>query len=158
RLFAREGAMDRGDRARGARVVPEALGGLGLERLQKLPVEDPQNLHEIMTALEHMPARAQHRILALSVAQLRPLFDHEQRYLAGASEDRERRDIGEEIDRVIAPLAGGNHASINCQDSAQFRAIESHLLRLPAEGYDPRGLRACLRAEERYGFLDHRSD
>src|SRR5580698_7364178 len=127
------------------------------ERLDQLLVEDAQHLRQVVAALEDVAARFDHGILTLAVAQARALLDSEQRHLARAAEDREHRHIAQEIDRVVAPFPGTDHAAVEVEDAIELGAVESHLRRGPAAGYIPRGLRAGLRTEERYGFLDHRA-
>ena len=91
-------------------------------------------------------------------AKLGTLLDAKERHLAGAPEDRKHRDLVEKVDRIVAPFAGGDHASVEGENSVELAAVETNLRSreaLSAWVDRPRG-RRLGRAEKCYGFFRHR--
>ena len=82
-----------------------------------------------MPALEDAAARIDHRIHALFVAKQGPLLHAIERHLAAAAENGEHGGIVAEIERVIAPFAGGDHASVDIENLVQFAPVVTHLRR-----------------------------
>jgi hypothetical protein len=54
-------------------------------------------------------------------------LNSEERHLAGAAEDREHRDLIEEIDGIVAPFAGRDHATIESENAVQLGPLEANL-------------------------------
>ena len=108
-------------------------------------------LSQFMAALEDQAARRDHGILALAAAQFRALLHPEQGHLAGAAEDGEHRDLLQEIQGIVPPFPGGDHAAIDGKDAAEFAAVEMdfRVLRNVPRAFSGKG------AVERYGFFHH---
>src|SRR5271170_1992253 len=104
-----------------------------------------------------MPRHRDHRILSLTQSELRTFLDAEERHLARAPIDREGRAVLAEIDRVVAPFAGRNHAAVEIENTVELAPVEGDrkTARQAAQLSDPRG-RAGALAEERYCVIHHR--
>src|SRR3954466_9377925 len=98
-------------------------GLLRRQRLQELLVEHPQHLREVVAAFEDLVAGGDHRILDLAGAQGGTFLYPVKRHLAGAAVNREHRRVVEKIKRVVAPLAGRNHAAVYREYLVKFTAI-----------------------------------
>src|SRR5712691_2485465 len=89
-------------------------------------VERAQHAVELVAAAHDQAGRRDHAIGALPARELGMFFDAVDGNFGGAAEHREHRAVLQEIDRVIAPLAGGNHAAIKVQDTIELAAVEGH--------------------------------
>ena len=47
--------------------------------------------------------------------------------LGGAAEGPEAGRVGPELDRIILPQAGGDHAAVEVDDAVQLGPLETHL-------------------------------
>src|SRR6202035_3573362 len=105
-----------------------------------------------------MAAGREYRVLALPRFQRGMFLDREVRVFARTAVHGKNRTIGKEVDGIIAPFAGSNHAPVNAKNLSKLAAAEANLslpaARLSAPVFCPRG-GSVARAEERYGFLDH---
>src|SRR5450756_386515 len=106
-----------------------------------------------MAAPQDQPARRDHAVHALLAGQPRIFFDAVDRHFRGAAEDREHRAIPQEIDRIVAPLAIGDHATVQIQDAIELNAIE----RYPAWRRTRSGVAHRCASLARIGFLRHRT-
>src|SRR5665213_1650600 len=125
-------------------------------RLQQLLVEDLQHLRQVGTALENHPARRDHAILALAGPQPGAFLDTEQGIFGGAAKDREHRPLVQEIQRIVAPFAGSDHAAIDGQDAIEFGTVESNLRHLRRRHVTRALFLRKGGAVQRYGFFHHR--
>ena len=62
-------------------------------------------------------------------AQSGIFFDAINRHFRGAAEHREHGAVFQEVDGVVAPLAGGDHASIEIEDAFKLAPTEGDLVR-----------------------------
>src|SRR4051812_14562683 len=102
-----------------------------------------------MSALDDQARRRDDAVRALPTRELRVLLDPVERDFGGAPEDRKHRTVSEKVDRVIAPLAGCDHAAIKAEDAVELAAAESDL---PGDGACSGGLAPALLA--RIGFAE----
>ena len=79
-----------------------------------------------MAAAHDQAGRRDHAIGALPAREARALFDAVDRDSAGPAKNGKHRAVFEEIDGVIAPLAGGDLAAIEAQDAVEFAPVECH--------------------------------
>src|ERR1700731_4537462 len=136
----------------------DATGSSVRQRLDELAVEQTQHLAEIASAFQQMTARRENRVLALRRFQRGMLLDRVVRVFARAAVHGKNRAVGKEVDGVVPPIAGSDHASVDAKNLRKLAAPEANLgLRAGrpfAPIFCPRG-GAVARAEERYGFLGH---
>ena len=90
-----------------------------LDRRQKRP--------KLVTASQHAPVLRDQRPHPLAVAQRGPLLDLIFRILGRAAECPEGRRVSVEVDGVILPQAGRDHAAVNVDDARKLPALETHL-------------------------------
>ena len=76
-----------------------------------------------------MPVLADQRPHALLAAQRGALLDPVFGPLGGAAEGPEGGVVAAELDRIIAPLAGGDHAAVEVDDALQLGPAEADLRR-----------------------------
>src|SRR5437660_10696760 len=79
-----------------------------------------------MAPTQDQPARRDHAVHALLAREPRIFFDAIDRHFGGVAEYRKHRAIPEKIDGVVAPLAIGDHAAIQIEDSIELETIERH--------------------------------
>ena len=77
--------------------------------------------------LHDQAGRRDHAVGALLARQPRIFLDAVERDFGGAAEDRKHRAVFQEIDRVIAPLAGCDHAAIEAENAVEFAPGEGDL-------------------------------
>ena len=80
-----------------------------------------------MAALQHLPGLADQRPLALPRAQRRALLDPIFGPLGGAAEGPEARRIGPELDRIVLPQSGGDHATVEIDNAIELEPFEADL-------------------------------
>ena len=80
-----------------------------------------------MAALQHLAGLADQRPHALAALQRRALLDPIFGPLGGAAEGPEGGRAGIEVDRIILPQAGGDHAAVEIDDALQLGALETDL-------------------------------
>ena len=115
---------DRGPRLRDAAFEQRGLDGDEARRL----VERAQHALELVAAADDQAGRRHHAVGALAARELGIFFNAVDRHFRGSPEHREHGAILEEVDRVIAPLAGGHHAAVEGEDAVQFAPVEGHLM------------------------------
>ena len=93
-------------------------------------VEHAQHAVEFVAAAQDQAGRRDHAVGALLARQLRIFLDAVDRHFGGAAEHRKHRAVFQKVDRVIAPLAGGDHAAIEIENAVEFAAVEGDLQRL----------------------------
>src|SRR4029077_10726271 len=79
------------------------------------------------TALDDQSGRRDHAVGALAARQPRILLDAIERHFGGAAEDGIHRAVLEKINRVIAPLAGCDHAAVEAENAVEFAPAEGNL-------------------------------
>jgi hypothetical protein len=99
-----------------------------------------------MAALQHLAVLAEQGPHALSAAQRGALFDARLRTLGGAAEGGEGGEIAGEVDRVVAPFAGRDHAAVEVQDARQLGAVEGNLGRGAARKCDDGSVQRTARS------------
>jgi len=65
---------------------------------------------------------------ALAARQFGIFFNAVDRHFRRTTEHRKHGPILEEVDRVVAPLAGGHHAAVEAKDAVQFAPVEGDLV------------------------------
>src|SRR5882724_10937609 len=83
-----------------------------------------------MAAPQDQTGGGHHAVGALLARKLRIFFDAIDRHFRRTAEHREHRAVFQEIDRVIAPFAGRDHAAIEPEDPVELAPVEGH----PADG------------------------
>src|SRR6201987_4722790 len=83
---------------------------------------------QLLASTQDVSGRRNNAVGAMAARQLGIFFDAVDRNFAGAAEHRENRAIFEEIDGVIAPLAGRNLAAIKPQEPVELAAAERHFV------------------------------
>ena len=115
-------------------------------RLESL-VEHAQHAVEFVAAPHDQAGRRDHAVGALAARQPRIFLDAVDRDFGAAAEHREHRAVLEEIDGVVAPFSGGDHAAIKAEDAVELAPVEGHLRLSGAKGGTrsaarPRGTRS----------------
>src|SRR5215469_1703525 len=77
-----------------------------------------------MAALKNQSGGRDHAVGALPARQPWTFFDAINRDVAGAPKNGKHRAISEEIDRVIAPFAVRDFATVEPQDAIELTALE----------------------------------
>src|SRR5207244_1067542 len=85
-----------------------------------------QHAVEFMAAAYDQTGRGDHAIGALTARQARTLFDAVDRDFAGTAKNGKHRAVSEEIDGIIAPLAGGDLAAIEAENAVELTPVERH--------------------------------
>src|SRR5688572_23450999 len=101
-----------------------------------------------MPALDDQPRRRDHAIGALLAREPRIFFDAVERHFGGAAENGKHRAVFQKINRIIAPLAGCDHAAIEAENTVEFAPAEGDL---PGDDAST-GLAPALLA--RFGFAE----
>src|ERR1700682_3774131 len=91
-----------------------------------LTVVPQQHAIEFMPAAQDQSARRDHAIDPLLAGEPRIFFDAVDWNFGSAPEYRKHRTVAQEIDGIVAPLAVGDHASVQVQDAIEFETIECH--------------------------------
>ena len=106
--------------------------------LDQPPFERGKHAGKVMPALEHLPMFAEQGPHPLPAPQRWPLLDPCLGPFGGAPEGGKYRRFAGKIHRVIAPLSGGHHATVQVENALQFSPLETNLKALPArrEGHD----------------------
>ena len=94
-----------------------------------------------MSPLEYLASLAEQGPHALPLPKRRPFLHAHLGTLGGAAKGGEARRIAREIDRIIAPLTGSDHTSIEIEDALQLQSIEPHLRFVPRRETDDRAIR-----------------
>src|SRR6516225_5878336 len=74
-----------------------------------------------------MASRRHHAVGALTAGAARTLLDAVDREFAGAAKNGKHRAVFEEIDSVVAPLAGGDLAAVETENPVEFAPTEGDL-------------------------------
>src|SRR5258708_29040037 len=106
-----------------------------------------------MAAAQDQPSCRDHAVDALLAREPRIFLDAVDRHFGGAAEYREHRAIPQEIDGIVAPLAIGDHAPVQIQDTIEFETIE----RDPAWQWTRSGVARRCASLAWIGFLRHRT-
>src|SRR5216684_978898 len=93
---------------------------------RQLAVDYQQHAIEFVAAAQDQPARRDHAVDPLLAREPRIFFDAIDGYFGGAAEYREHRAVLEKVDGVVAPLAIGDHAPVQIQNTIEFETIERH--------------------------------
>ena len=91
-------------------------------------VDDAQDAIQFVTAAQDVAGGGDHAVGALALLELRIFFDAIQRHFRGAAEHRKHRAVFQEVDGVIAPFAGCDHAAVQVENAVEFAAVESDLI------------------------------
>ena len=78
-----------------------------------------------MAAFEHAARSGDHGIGALTSCKRRILDDSVEGNFGRAPEYGEHRAVLQELDRIVAPFAGGDHTPVKMQDSVELAPLES---------------------------------
>jgi len=92
-------------------------------------IDGSQHTLKLVTAPHDQSGRRDHAVDALTTRQSWILFDSIDRHFRAAAEDGEHRAVLEEVDRVIAPLTGGDLAAIEGEETVELAPIEGHAAR-----------------------------
>ncbi|RZK00190.1 MAG: DUF4328 domain-containing protein [Novosphingobium sp.] len=98
-----------------------------LDDLEQSPLDRKEDAGEFVAALEHLTGLAEQRPHALLGAQRGTLLDPRLRTLGSATEGREARRVAIEVHRIVAPLAGRDHAAVEVENALQLDPIETDL-------------------------------
>src|SRR5260221_316167 len=79
-----------------------------------------------MAAAQDQPACRDHAVDALLAREPRIFFNAIDRNFVSAAEHREHRAVSQKVDRIVAPLAVGDHAPIQIQDAIEFETTKRH--------------------------------
>src|SRR5690606_27147861 len=79
--------------------------------------QDGDHARKVVTAPQDPAVDGPHAVGALAAGFLRTLLDLVERGLAGAPVDAEERAVGQSIERVVTPLARGDHAAIESEQA-----------------------------------------
>src|SRR6266852_9936657 len=90
---------------------------------RQLAVDHQQHAVEFMAAAQDQPAPRDHAVNALLAREPRIFFDAIDWHFRSAAEYREHRAVPQKIDGVVAPLAIGDHAPVQIQDTIEFETI-----------------------------------
>ncbi len=90
-------------------------------------VERAEHAVELLAAAQDMAGGRNHAIGALPAAEFWIFLDAVDRHFRGAAENRKHRAVLEEIDGVIAPLAGGDFAAVEPQNAVELAPAEGYL-------------------------------
>src|SRR5581483_7524273 len=90
-------------------------------------VERAEHAVQFVAAAQDVSGRRDHAVGALPALQPRILLDAIERHFGGVAENRKHRAVFEEIDGVIAPLAGGDFAPIETENAIELAPGECHL-------------------------------
>lgn len=101
--------------------------------LHALWLEHGEYAIQIVTAAQYPSVDRAHAVFALLARIRRAFFDLIERRLAGAAVDAEEGAIGQRIHGVIAPFAGGDHASVESEKAVEFATFEEN--RAPAHAF-----------------------
>src|SRR5947209_13801581 len=93
---------------------------------RELAVDHQQHAVEFMAAAQDQAAGRDHAVDALLARQSWIFFDTINRHFRSAAEHRKYRAVFKKIDGVIAPLAFGDHASVEIEDAIEFKAVECY--------------------------------
>src|SRR4051812_22124900 len=77
-----------------------------------------------MAAAQDQPGRCYHAVHALLAREPRIFLDAIDRHFRGAAEYRKHRTVLQEVDGIVAPLAIGDHAPVQIQNTIEFKTIE----------------------------------
>src|SRR3954469_7495048 len=89
-------------------------------------VDRPQHAIEFVAAAHDQASGRDDAVGALPPRQLRVLLDPVERDFRSAAEHRKHRAVAQEINGVIAPLAGGDLAAIEAEDAVELLPLEGH--------------------------------
>ena len=98
----------------------------GLDEPQSL-VERPQDPREVVAALQDQARRRDDAVGPLPPREFRRLLDAVERTFRRAPEHREHCLFAQRVDRVVAPFAGRDLASIHIQYLREFFAVKGDL-------------------------------
>jgi hypothetical protein len=90
-------------------------------------VERAQHALELAAAAQDQAGRGNHAVGALTALEPRIFLDAVDRDLAGMTKHRKHRAVVEEINCVIAPLAGRDLAAIETKNAIKFAPAEGNL-------------------------------
>ena len=125
----RPGKMARADFGQRHRAAVTAGAAAGHTATSLGPLSsDAQHAIELVAAPDDQPGGGHHAVGALAARQAGIFLDAVDRHFRGAAEHREHGAVLEEVDRVIAPLAGGDHAAVEAEDAVEFAPVEGHLV------------------------------
>src|SRR5712675_1175184 len=93
---------------------------------RQLAVDHQQHAIEFVAAAQDQPARRDHAVDPLLAREPRIFFDAIDGYFGGAAEYREHRAVLEKVDGIVPPLAIGDHAPVQIQNTIEFETIERH--------------------------------
>src|SRR6187551_768403 len=99
--------------------------GLAAHDLQQPPLDRSEHSGQLVAALEHLAVLAEQRPHALAAAQRGTFLEAHLGDFGGAAESGEDRAIAGEVHRVVAPLAGADHAAVEIEDAAELGAVEA---------------------------------
>ena len=94
----------------------------------KRRIQHAQDAVEFVAAAHDVAGRGDHAIGALAAREFGMFLDPVDRKFGGAPENGKHRAVLQEINRVIAPLAVGDLASIETQDAIEFAPFEGDLI------------------------------
>src|SRR5437764_945412 len=112
-------------------------------------VDRAQHAVELVSPLDDEARRRDHAVDALLAREFWIFFDSVERDFGGTAEDRKNRAVSQEIDRVITPFAGCDHAAVQAENAVELAAAESDLA---GDGACSAGLAPALLA--RIGFAE----
>src|SRR6201992_2758135 len=96
---------------------------------RQLAIDDQQHTVEFVAAAQDQPGRRYHAVHALLARQPRIFCDAVDRDCGGPAKHREHRAVFEEIDRIVTPLAIGDHAPVEIQNSTELETVERYPIR-----------------------------
>src|ERR1700712_2592178 len=79
-----------------------------------------------MAAAQDQAACRDHAVDALLARQPWIFLDAVDRHFGSAAENRKHRAVFQKIDGVVAPLAVGDHASVEIEDTTEFETVECY--------------------------------
>src|SRR5262249_51879563 len=90
------------------------------------PIDRPQHGVKLVAAAHDQTGRGDDAVGALPARELWTFLDTVNWNFRSAAEHGKYRAVLQEIDRVIAPFAGGNFATIEAENAVELAPVEGH--------------------------------